>query len=164
MWSYLTEWKCVWDISSVAPLFTAASDAPSLYYRALQGGNAPRKALACPPRNHTKRINFSNVVLTVLINNFSFCSVRLNWSGCKYSFAGKLVLLPAAINHWWTQGNSDFFPESALKSSPAHAPRWAYFSWLLKYRNVSESQLASDRHPVMQSLPLTTFIWSYRRK
>lgn len=59
----------------------------------------PRKALACPPRNHPKRINFSNVVLGLLINNFSFCSVRLNWSGCKYSFAGKLVLLQAAINH-----------------------------------------------------------------
>lgn len=83
----------------MAPLLAAAVDAPGLDYKELQGGNTPRKALACPPRNHPKRINFSNVVLGLLINNFSFCSVRLNWSGCKYSFAGKLVLLQAAINH-----------------------------------------------------------------
>lgn len=150
--------------SSAVPLLWLALDAPGLDYRELQGRNTPKKALARPPRSHPKRINFSNVVLSLLINNFSFCSVRLNWSGCKYSFAGKLALLQAAINHWWAQENSDSFPESGLKSSPTQAPKWAYFSWLLKHRNISESQLASDQHPLMQSLPLTTFIWSWRRK
>lgn len=47
----------------MAPLLAAAVDAPGLDYKELQGGNTPRKALACPPRNHPKRINFSNVVL-----------------------------------------------------------------------------------------------------